>query len=105
MDCEQVLIFAESLSPSVRLTAFSLKAVSVITGAQPSTEQEHGCTSGGIHDIYQDSMRYVMKQKLFCWGEDFCIKNEAGEEVFFVDGKAFSFDQHCGHRHGLPRRS
>lgn len=32
-----------------------------------------------------------MKQKLFCWGDDFAIKNEAGEDVFFVDGKAFSF--------------
>jgi len=35
-------------------------------------------------------MRYVMKQKLFCWGDDFTIKNEAGEDVFSVDGKAFS---------------
>jgi uncharacterized protein YxjI len=35
-------------------------------------------------------MRYVMKQKLFCWGDDFLIKNEAGEDVFFVDGRAFS---------------
>jgi uncharacterized protein YxjI len=35
-------------------------------------------------------MRYVMKQKLFSWGDDFAIKNEAGEDVFFVDGKAFS---------------
>src|SRR6185369_8868285 len=35
-------------------------------------------------------MRYLMKQKLFCWGDDFIIKNEAGEEAFFVDGKAFS---------------
>jgi uncharacterized protein YxjI len=36
-------------------------------------------------------MRYIMKQKLFSWGDDFTIKNEAGEDVFFVDGKAFSF--------------
>jgi uncharacterized protein YxjI len=35
-------------------------------------------------------MRYVMKQKLFCWGDDFVIKNDAGDDVFFVDGKAFS---------------
>ena len=35
-------------------------------------------------------MRYLMKQKLFCWGDDFTIKNEAGEDVFFVNGKAFS---------------
>lgn len=35
-------------------------------------------------------MRYVMKQKLFCWGDDFRIQNQAGEDVFFVDGRAFS---------------
>jgi uncharacterized protein YxjI len=35
-------------------------------------------------------MRYLMKQKLFSWGDDFRIKNEAGQDVFFVDGRAFS---------------
>ena len=35
-------------------------------------------------------MRYLMKQKLFCWGDDFRIKNEAGDDVYFVDGRAFS---------------
>lgn len=35
-------------------------------------------------------MRYVMKQKLFSWGDDFTIRNEAGKDVYFVDGKAFS---------------
>ncbi len=35
-------------------------------------------------------MRYVLKQKLWSWGDDFKIKNAAGEDVFFVDGKAFS---------------
>ena len=37
-----------------------------------------------------EPMRYVMKQKLFCWGDDFPIKNDAGADVFFVDGRAFS---------------
>ncbi len=36
-------------------------------------------------------MRYIMKQKLFSWGDDFIIKDESGKDVFFVDGKAFSF--------------
>ncbi len=36
-------------------------------------------------------MRYQMKQKLWSMGDDFAIKNEAGEDVFLVDGKAFSF--------------
>jgi len=35
-------------------------------------------------------MRYVMKQKLFAWGNDFTIKTEDGTEVFFVDGKVFT---------------
>lgn len=35
-------------------------------------------------------MRYMMRQKLFCWGDDFTIKDEAGQDAYFVDGKAFS---------------
>ena len=35
-------------------------------------------------------MRYLMKQRLFCWGDDFAIKDEAGRDAFFVDGRAFS---------------
>jgi uncharacterized protein YxjI len=38
-------------------------------------------------------MRYVMKQKLFAWGDDFTIKTDDGQDVFFVDGKAFSIGQ------------
>jgi uncharacterized protein YxjI len=36
-------------------------------------------------------MRYMMKQKLFAWGDDFYIKDESGQDRFYVDGKAFSF--------------
>jgi len=35
-------------------------------------------------------MRYVMKQKILCLGDDFRIRNEAGQDVYFVDGRAFS---------------
>jgi uncharacterized protein YxjI len=35
-------------------------------------------------------MIYAMKQKLFSWGDDFVIKDENGQDRFFVDGKAFS---------------
>lgn len=38
-------------------------------------------------------MRYVMKQKLFCWGDDFTIKDDMGRDVFFVDGKVFSIGE------------
>jgi uncharacterized protein YxjI len=35
-------------------------------------------------------MRYVMKEKLFAWGDDFTIRDAAGRDVYFVDVKAFS---------------
>jgi uncharacterized protein YxjI len=35
-------------------------------------------------------MRYQMKQKLFSWGDDFTIKDAAGNDCYFVDGRAFS---------------
>jgi uncharacterized protein YxjI len=35
-------------------------------------------------------MRYQMQQKLLSWGDDYHIRNDAGEDVFFVDGKALS---------------
>ena len=30
-----------------------------------------------------------MKQKLFCWGDDFRILDQDGRDVYLVDGKAF----------------
>jgi len=35
-------------------------------------------------------MRYLMKQKIFAWGDDFTIKDENGNDAFLVDGRAFS---------------
>lgn len=43
-------------------------------------------------------MRYVMKQKLFSFGEDFNIQDADGKDVFFVDGKAFSFGDQLSFR-------
>jgi uncharacterized protein YxjI len=36
-------------------------------------------------------MRYVMRQKLFSFGDDFHIRDETGRDIYFVDGKALSF--------------
>jgi uncharacterized protein YxjI len=36
-------------------------------------------------------MRYVLKQKFWSFGDDFDIRDAAGQEVFFVDGRAFSW--------------
>jgi len=35
-------------------------------------------------------MRYVMKQRLFSFADEFLIKDETGNDVFLVDGKALS---------------
>jgi uncharacterized protein YxjI len=35
-------------------------------------------------------MRYVMRQKIWSWGDDFVIKDEEGNDAFFVDGKVFT---------------
>ena len=35
-------------------------------------------------------MRYVIKQEWLSWGDDFHIRNEHDEKMFFVDGRAFS---------------
>ena len=43
-------------------------------------------------------MRYVLKQKLLSWGDDFYIKDETGRDVYFVDGKAFSLGDQLSFR-------
>lgn len=35
-------------------------------------------------------MRYLIRQKLISFGDDYTIKDENGKDVFFVDGKAFT---------------
>lgn len=35
-------------------------------------------------------MRYVMRQKILSFGDDFTIKDANGEDRYFVDGKVFS---------------
>ena len=35
-------------------------------------------------------MLYLMRQKLFSFGDDYTIKDEAGRDCFYVDGRAFS---------------
>lgn len=43
-------------------------------------------------------MIYLMKQKLFAFGEDFIVKDERGRDVFFVDGKAWSLGHQLSFR-------
>ena len=43
-------------------------------------------------------MRYVMKQKLFSFGDDFIIKDDLGHDCFFVDGKVFSIGSQLSFR-------
>ena len=34
--------------------------------------------------------RYMMREHLFSFGDDFTVKDENGRDVFYIDGKAFS---------------
>jgi len=36
-------------------------------------------------------VRYLMRERILSWGDDFTIKDDAEREVFYVDGKVFSF--------------
>jgi uncharacterized protein YxjI len=36
-------------------------------------------------------VRYLMRQKLLSWGDDYVIKDEEGRELYLVDGKAISW--------------
>lgn len=38
-------------------------------------------------------MKYLMKQKLFSFGDDYMIQDAEGRDVFFVDGRAFSLGE------------
>jgi uncharacterized protein YxjI len=43
-------------------------------------------------------MRYVMRERLLAWGDDFYIRDEDGRDTFFVDGKAFSIGDQLSFR-------
>jgi uncharacterized protein YxjI len=43
-------------------------------------------------------MRYMMKQKLFSWGDDFYISDAEERQCFYVDGKAFSLGDQLSFR-------
>ena len=36
-------------------------------------------------------MRYIMREKILSWGDDFTIKDADGRNAYCVDGKVFSF--------------
>lgn len=36
-------------------------------------------------------MRYLMRQRILSWGDDFTIRNAEGDDAYFIDGKVFSF--------------
>lgn len=36
-------------------------------------------------------MRYIMRERILSWGDDFTIKDADGRNVYYVDGKVFSF--------------
>jgi uncharacterized protein YxjI len=49
-----------------------------------------GALIPAAHLLWSTAMRYVMRQKLLSFGDDFTIKDENGRDRFFVDGKVFA---------------
>ncbi len=48
-------------------------------------------------------MRYMMREKIFSWGDRFTIKNADGQDAFQVDGKVFSFGDKLSFKDGGGR--
>jgi uncharacterized protein YxjI len=46
---------------------------------------------GTIGQTPEETLRYVLKEKIWSWGDDFRIRDESGRDVYYVDGKVFSF--------------
>ena len=40
---------------------------------------------------YTSAMRYIMRERILSWGDDFAIKDADGRDAFYVDGRALSF--------------
>ena len=36
-------------------------------------------------------MRYMMRERILSWGDDFTIRDADGNDAFYVDGRVFSF--------------
>lgn len=36
-------------------------------------------------------MRYIMRERILSWGDDFTIRNDDGKDAYYVDGKVLSF--------------
>jgi uncharacterized protein YxjI len=36
-------------------------------------------------------MRYIMRERILSWGDDFTIRDADGHDAYYVDGKVFSF--------------
>lgn len=43
-------------------------------------------------------MRYLLRQKILSWGDDFTIRDESGRDRFQVKGKVFSFGDQLSFR-------
>jgi uncharacterized protein YxjI len=51
-----------------------------------------------IRNAVRGPMRYVMKSKLFTVADDFYIRDAAGQDVFFVDGKVLAVSDQLSFR-------
>ena len=45
-------------------------------------------------------MRYMMRERILSWGDDFTIKDADGRDTYYVDGKVFSFGDKLSFKDG-----
>ena len=45
-------------------------------------------------------MRYLMRERVLSWGDDFTIKDANGNDAFYVDGKVLSFGDKLSFKNG-----
>jgi uncharacterized protein YxjI len=52
---------------------------------------------------YPVDVRYMMRERILSWGDDFSIRTADGQEAFHVDGKVFSFGDKLSFKDGSGR--
>jgi uncharacterized protein YxjI len=61
----------------------------LVEAALPQPGPQRDDTSGRSH--YTFAMRYIMRERILSWGDDFTIKDADGRNTYYIDGKVFSF--------------
>ena len=50
-------------------------------------------------------MRYLLRERILSWGDDFTITDADGHKAFHVDGRVFSFGDKLSFKDGRGTKS